>query len=406
VNVLFRVACAFPVDQSPIVDAGLWVVNNAIKAIAPWQELKQSTSAKKTIELKDHVITPGFVNCHAHLELTALRGKIPFKKNFLDWAALIMDQRRKWSRSDLKKSTQEGLEELINSGCTTVADYSSEGLSYNTVKQSGIRGIGFYELIQFDPAQFSNEKEKIKKFISQKVSHRFRRGIAVHAPYSVHPYLIKWCFRQKASPLSIHLSELKEEVEFVEKNPVNNIFRKIREQRPAWLKEWKVPGVSPVRYLENLGAKNYTAVHLNYLRSGDVESLKRRSATAVYCPLSHQFFSHSRHPLLKLRKGGVIVGLGTDSCASNLRCDMREEMCAVKQTYKSLKDSDILSMATLEGATALNMDKDIGSLTVGKKADVIFFKMSSDPKTILKNIVSQRPEVSAIMCDGKWVKAI
>jgi cytosine/adenosine deaminase-related metal-dependent hydrolase len=404
VNVLFRLGCLFPVDQKPIVDAGLWVKGDRIKALGPWEELKNLKASQK-IELPDHVMTPGLINCHAHLELTKLRGKIPFKTNFLNWARQIMLQRKDWKKNDFKKSTEEGLRELINGGCSMVVDYSAGGQSFSVLKKSPIRSLCLYEVLQFDPAQIGAEKKKVNKFLKKSQGPRVIRGVAAHAPYTVHPKLITWCLNKNV-PSSIHLSELKEELEFLEKDDPENPFLKILRERGRIKGKWQAPALSPAKYLKKLGAKNFSAVHLNYLRPGDIKALKAMKATAIFCPRSHQFFKHSGHPLLKLRKQKIPVGLGTDSCASNRYIDMRAEMKELRKMFKGLKDSEILAMATLEGARALKMDKDIGSLTVGKKADLLFFKLPADPKKSLSRIVSSKPKISAMVCDGKWLKKI
>lgn len=400
-NVLFRLGQAFTVEGRPIRDAGLWVKDDVIQDIGPWEKVLARSSARQKKDFSDFVVTPGLVNCHAHLELTALRGKVPYRGHFLDWGQRIMAARRDWTKARHKDSAKEGLAELIKGGCTTVADYSSEGVSFNILSSSKIRGIGYYEMLQYDKSKINETKNKAKKFLQQKSkSQRWQKGLAVHAPYSVQRDLMAWAFKQKC-PRSIHLSELKEELEFLEKESPKNIFRAFhlslgRECRPV--------KKTPVAYVKSLGAKNFTAVHLNYLRPGDIEALASIKAKAIFCPLSYKFFKHKAHPFLKLRRSGLVMGLGTDSCASNKHCDMRYEMAALKKLFPRLKLEDVLQMATLGGARALGLEKQIGSLKKGKKADVAFFKFKRNNEKVLEKIVTKCPEVAALLCDGKWVK--
>lgn len=404
-NLFLKVGLALPVEGAPLKNAGIVVEKNSIVAFGPFEKIRSKYPRRKITDCSKLVVCPGFVNAHAHLELSLLKGKIKPTKNFTLWVRKLIAITETWSEKQKKQSLKMGLDELKRGGCTTVVDHSGQGASYQAIKASGLRGICQHEVLNFDVKAIAGEKKKIKRFLKSDHSDRVKKGIAVHAPYSVHPELIKFCGQQK-KPLSIHLSELKEEVAFLKHDNENNVFRKLLKDRGRDIGDWQAPKLSPVAYVQKLGLKNFAGVHLNYPQTGDMAKLKKIKASAVYCPLSHAYFSHSRHPLLKYLKAKIPVALGTDSSASNKHLDMRHEMACVKKNFKSLKDHEILYLATLGGAKALCMDKEIGSISQNKKADMVFFSLALDADKALSKIVSAKALPVALLCDGRWLKHV
>lgn len=404
-RLLIHLGLAIPVEGKPIEDAGLVVDGALIKDVGPWLAVRRRHPKLPTLVARDLVAVPGFVNAHAHLELTGLRGKIRFDGDFTDWVRQILIYKKHWEKPDFDQQIDRGIAELVDGGCTTVGDHSTMGYSADRMERAGVRGTSFIEVVQFDPRKQGPLREATTKFLKGRKTSRVQRGIAVHAPYSVSGEFTAWAARRKV-PLSTHMSELKEELDFIAHDNAKNPFRLLLEQRGMWNEDWTAPHTSPPKYFHKLGFKDYAAVHANYPRPGDAQVLHKHSAGVVYCPLSHKYFRHPKHPLASYLKKGLTVGLGTDSCASNDTLDMRAEMAHVKKVFRSIPDARILEMATMGGAGILGLEKQVGSLKKGKRADIAFFQLPLNPGKALSSIVSQRPPVRALMCEGRWLKGL
>jgi 5-methylthioadenosine/S-adenosylhomocysteine deaminase len=206
---------------------------------------------------------------------------------------------------------------------------------------------------------------------------RVQIGISPHAPYTVRPDLLtalqEWAMRE-GLPSTIHVAESGGEVELISsgKGPFGEMFARRGIQ-------WSVPGGSPVAYLDTCQAlgPNVLAVHCVHVSEADIATLKARSVSVAHCPKSNGKLGAGIAPVAAMRRAGVRVGIGTDSMVSNNGADMFEEMRMVlyfarahAQSPDALTAKDALHMATLGGAEALELDKQVGSLTGGKLADI------------------------------------
>jgi 5-methylthioadenosine/S-adenosylhomocysteine deaminase len=293
---------------------------------------------------------------------------------------------------------------MIRCGTTTFADgyFFEEEVAKATV-QSGMRALLAEGILDFPtPDSFSPEEslEIIERFIEGYAhSTLIRPTLFPHTVYTCSPDLLKRC-RQVADrygvPLIIHLSETQGEIEEV----------------------YKKYGKRPVDHLENLGlfSSPLIACHCVWLTHEEMDLLARRKVRVVHNLESNLKLASGVAPVPELLSRGVVVGLGTDGCASNNNLDLFQEMDFVAKVHKAhrldptvMPAQAVLEMATLGGARVLGMEKEIGSLEVGKKADVIILDLNKPHLQPVYNIVSHLvysatgADVRDVIIDGKVI---
>jgi 5-methylthioadenosine/S-adenosylhomocysteine deaminase len=228
---------------------------------------------------------------------------------------------------------------------------------------------------------------------------RIRIAVEPHALYTCSPSLLRQC-RDLADrygvPMIIHLAETKSEIEEVSKKY----------------------GKSPVNHMESLGllSSSLIACHCVWLTEAEMDLLARRGVKVVHNPESNMKLASGVAPVPELLARGVTVGLGTDGCASNNNLDLFQEMDSAAKLHKVhrldptvMPSSVVLEMATLGGARVLGLEKEIGSLEVGKKADIIVLDLNRPHLQPVYNIVSQLvysavgADVRDVIIDGKLV---
>jgi cytosine/adenosine deaminase-related metal-dependent hydrolase len=351
-----------------------WAVRisgSEITGVGPASSLK----GESWINLGRAVLMSGFVNCHNHLELTALGPMVHRTNDFVAWLDEVRTLRNSESEGFLAASAREGVAQSLLAGVTTLADHSNSGLSLDALSEMPIRAFILYELIALDKKTFEERvplyKERIK---NTKETPHLSWGLAPHASYSVSQGLFEWTRRvceKDRRIISIHLHEHKEEAEFLMTG--GGGFRQMQERLGANLSDYPPPGLSPTAYLQSLGIlrPKTLLIHANYISDEDIRQIKKSGASVVFCPRSHSYFNHTEHPLEKLLLAGVNVSLGTDSLVSNWTLSILDEMRLIKTNYPGVDARTIFKMASANGAEALGLGGKIGKLGEGACADII-----------------------------------
>ena len=359
-----------PVTAPRILD-GAVLVDEAgrIAAVGP-DALVPRPPGARALAFPDGVVVPGLVNCHTHLELTHLAGQLqglPFPM----WIRSIRGLKDATSPDTFVRAAEDGLRACWAAGVTCVADTGSTGVVLDVLAARGGRGVAYQEVFGPDPAQVDTSVADLDRALARgraATSDRVRLGVSPHAPYTVSAPLYRAAVaraRRDGLPLAFHLAESPAESEFV------------REGRGAFAEAWRaraIPveprGQSPVAYLASLGALDATAlcIHCVQVDAADIELLRRAGAAVAHCPRSNAAHGHGAAPFAALRAAGLRVGLGTDSVVSAGDVVLGSEARAA-----GLAGDDALRALTLDGARALGWDSQIGSLDVGKAADLAVF---------------------------------
>ena len=237
------------------------------------------------------------------------------------------------------------------------------------------RQVLFLEALGFQSG-LADEKTKSVEALLQEhpagAGSRLQLAVAPHAPYSVSSALFKE-LKKLADKLgcrySCHVAEVEEETRFLSRGEGD--FLELLNKREAYDSSWTPPGLSPVRYLEQLNVlQDMVTIHLNHMEKDDLSRLAENNASAVFCPGSTRWFGRkSWMPVKDLLDLGVSVGLGTDSLASNDSLNFLDEIRLSEEMLPELHRSEILWLATVGGSQALGIEK-LG-LEPGQPADLI-----------------------------------
>ncbi len=390
-------------QQRRIIKGGAVLVEGQyITAIGPSQKIekKYRRAAKKTIDGRGQVVMPGLINCHTHAAMALLRGwadDLPLKQ----WLEeKIWPCEAKLKPADIARGTAIACAEMTASGTTTFNNmYWQPAMEIKAAQQAGLRDfVGLVALekgMNFGPGYIEKTYYKLKSQIDDKI----RLTIAPHALYTVSEKTLQWCggFAEKNNLLlHIHLSETEQEVK--------NCLKQHR--------------CRPVEYLAKIGFLNprVIAAHGCWLSDKEIKILARQRVSVIHCPTSNLKLASGVMPLSKLLAAGVNVSLGTDGPASNNSLDMFSEMKIAALIHKWHEKNPaaapaqiILDMATINGAKTLKMEKEIGSLEIGKKADIIMLKFNQPHLTPCFNPVShlvyaaRGADVALTMVDGKII---
>jgi len=362
------------IDSASIVDNGVIVVNDGIVVdVGPSGKLTD-IKAEKIVNIPDHTVHPGFVNAHCHLDLSHIWGRIRPGSDFTQWIRALVDLRSKASARQVKSGIKSGIARMLQTGTTMVGDVTTCGDVAPALVRSGLRAVLFHETLGYDPSLADDRMADLIARVEKSASNdRVTHAVSPHAVYSVSPALMKKsvAYAKKAGKkLAIHICETAAETQFSQKG--TGPFRDLLESM-GLMKKGGFPRLTPVNLLARTGALDKALlIHMNHPSRGDLAQIARRKSRVVFCPDSNRWFGRNvSHPLLKLIKLGVPVGLGTDSLASNTDLDMRSEMREALRAFPELGAAGVFQLGTQGGAMALGMPGDSGTLRKGAVFDAV-----------------------------------
>ena len=358
-------------------DGALAIRDDSIVALGPLNEIASRYSAARTIDATGEIIMPGLINGHAHAAMSLFRG-LGSDLNLNDWLQkyIFPAEARNVTPDFVEWGTRLGILEMLRGGVTTYADmYYFEDNVARVTKDAGMRGVLGETFIDF-PAPDNKSVPQMLSYTENYIKHwqgdpLITPAVAPHSMYTCSAKTLQSAgalARKYHVPILIHLSETLSENE---------------QSRAKY-------GLSPTAYLENIGVlgPDITAAHCVWVDAADMALLARRGVGCVNNPSSNMKLASGTSPVVDLISAGVPEGLGTDGAASNNDLDMFEEMdLAAKQQKlarmdpRALPAEQVVAMATINGARALHMEKEIGSLEAGKKADVILIRTDAPHDT-------------------------
>jgi 5-methylthioadenosine/S-adenosylhomocysteine deaminase len=410
---------------SPVIDHGAVLIDGAeIRAVGNREELRQDYPEATFKDLGEVAILPGLVNVHTHLELTLLRGRVE-ESRFQPWIVqLITLKAELFSADQLLDSARLGCLEAIRSGITTVADTADSLQTVEALREAGLRGIVYQEC--FGPArdQAAAAIDLLREKLDRHQNHlakagpaaaaRLRIGISPHAPYSVSDQLYRFATRlaiENNLDLALHAAESRAE-ELLLQDGSGEFGDSLRRRGIAFTP----PRCSTMAYLHQLGVLEAAPllIHGVTIDEADLSLLAGTGARLAHCPKSNAKFGHGVADLHSWQSRGLAVGLGTDSVVSNNSLDLLDEarFCTLlhrahRATPAWPEAAQILRLLTIDGARALHLADQIGSLEPGKRADLIAIDLSKpqtipvhDPVTTIIFSASAR-DVVLTMVDGQ-----
>jgi 5-methylthioadenosine/S-adenosylhomocysteine deaminase len=371
-----------PATSEPIHHGAIAVEGGRIISIGTAKEIAGS----HRVQYAGCAIIPGFVNAHAHLELTILRGlleNIPF----LQWIQRLTHIKYQiLTRDDLKLSAQLGAIEMLRAGVTTIAEVMDVGAGWEAMWEFGLQGIAYQEV--FGPAE-SIVAESMKGLVDKVDRYRTREstarkiGVSPHAPYTVSRPLfeaVRDYARKTGLRMTAHVAESRDETGFVRDGA--GPFAAAHTKRGI---EVTPRRCMPVAYMDSLGllGPDMLLAHGVETNERDLDRLRETGTFVVHCPKSNAKLGNGTARIHDMLERGVRVSLGTDSVASNNVIDMFEEMRAAIFQQRTLTGridamtaADAFKMATIEGAHCLGLQDQLGSLEPGKRADFAVIDLS------------------------------
>jgi aminodeoxyfutalosine deaminase len=362
-----RARWVVPVDRAAIANGYVIVADGRIA------EIGAATSYHGIVEdLGEVILAPGLVNAHAHLEFSDLPTPLGERGTSLPvWIRRVIAERKR-ANHDSAAAIAAGIAESAAAGVTTIGEICTAPAEAYATKTPGPAIVAFQEAIGFSAQRVDSVFADVERRL---LAAKSPAGLSPHAPYSVHPTLLERIVslaHARNAPVAMHLAESPEELHLLVNG--DGMFRELLEERSMWDPAAIPPASRPLDYLQRLSqAPRALVIHGNYLDADEIEYLgqRRDSMSVVYCPRTHDYFAHPTYPLAAMRKAGVRVAFGTDSRASNPNLDLLRDLRFAAARFPQIPPIELLRMATLDAAEALGLVDIAGSLTPGKRADMV-----------------------------------
>ena len=407
VDTLIHARWIIPVepDDALLEHHSLAISDGRIRAILPTAQARQQLSAETEIELDEHALTPGFINAHTHVAMSLFRG-LADDLPLMEWLnGHIWPAEAAWiSPEFVADGSRLAMAEMLRGGTTCFNDmYFFPDITAQAAADAHMRATVGMILIDFPTVWAANADEYISK--GTQVRDRFRNHPLIDAAFAPHaPYTVSDAPLSKAITLADQMDV--------------QIHMHIHETADEVATSVDQQGRRPLARLDELGllTPRLLAVHMTQLEEAEIDTLARRGVNVVHCPESNLKLASGFCPVARLTEAGVNVALGTDGAASNNDLDMIGEMRtaallakAVAADAAAIPAATALRMATLNGAKALGIEAETGSLVAGKAADICAIHLGGLDSQPIYNPVSQlvyatgRDKVTDVWVAGRHV---
>ncbi|AYN95010.1 TRZ/ATZ family hydrolase [Pseudomonas sp. LTJR-52] len=375
-----------PVEPAGVVltDYAIGIKDGQIAVLAPRSDLRRYQAAE-SVELPGMLLSPGLINMHGHAAMTLFRG-LADDLPLMTWLQEhIWPAEAKWVSEDfVRDGTRLAIAEQIKGGITCFSDmYFFPQVACEAIHESGMRAQVTLPIMNFPVPGARTADEAIRRglelFDDLKLHERIKVAFGPHAPYTVSDDKLANVLMladQLDACIHMHVHETAGEVqEAIEKT-----------------------GERPLARLRRLGllGPRFQSVHMTQIDEEDLENLVETNTHVIHCPESNLKLASGFCPVETLWQAGVNVAIGTDGAASNNDLDLLGETRtaallakAVAGSATALDAHRALRMATLNGARALGLERCLGSLEVGKAADMVAFDMSGLAQQPIYDPVSQ-----------------
>lgn len=363
-----------------LFDGFRWLPHASVEWQGSLIQNVESSQPESQGTFKNHILVPGLINLHSHLELSALRGLLPRRVPFPQWVSALQAHTKNWTADDFQDSVQAGLKACMASGTTSIFDVGNSGATEKWIETPGIRLFPHMELLGLNPTGSAERFERVRSQCS---------ALCAHAPYSCAPELVKNivqdCQRRNI-PFTMHLAESLLEAELYStgrgalRDWINGFYAEHSFQGPRG-NAWQVA--------QELGLpKRSILAHGNTLSRQEMEAMASHGCTLVHCPQSAQWFGHPELNLQECKDAGLPVALGTDSLASAESLSLWDHMQCLWNRDGSLTCANLLSMATGIPGMALDAEAKLGQIRAGAWADFLLLECEGDSNP----------------CAGEWLR--
>ncbi len=405
VDLLINAKWIAPVEPDNIAlpQHSVAIKDSEIVTISPTAELATSFQPTETVDLPNHVLIPGLINAHTHAAMALLRGyadDLPL----MDWLQNhIWPAEAKWASEEFVRIGSDlAIAEMLRGGVTCFNDmYYFPDVTAQRAEVAGMRACVGLIMLESPTIWASNADEYLEKGIQVHDDYRHSdlifTAFAPHAPYTVSDESLK------------RIRVLADELDIPVHIHVHETAHEIQEATARY-------GVRPLERLSQLELLNsrLLAVHMTQLIDDEISAVANHSVNVVHCPESNLKLASGTCPVQSLIDAGVNVALGTDGAASNNDLDMIGEMRTAAMLAKGAKGDPLalpakeaLRVATIGGARALGRNDQIGSLVVGKAADIVAINLSDIRTQPVYDPIAQivysagRDQISDVWIAGK-----
>ncbi|HTW95356.1 MAG TPA: amidohydrolase family protein [Tepidisphaeraceae bacterium] len=363
-------------DAPPICGGAIAVESGRVVAVGG-KEVADRFAHAQVDDLGTAAVLPGLVNAHVHLELSDCPCGSP-PHSFVDWLKSLIA--RGPTDDSVIAATRAGIAQCHRFGVTTVGDISRQcHLTRPILADSKLRAVSYGEL-QAMAQRRGLLEERLKRASDTTFARRHLKiGLSPHAPYSIEDAGYRRALQlatERKLPLATHLAETAHENAFLSDHA--GPFRELWDFLAAW--DERVPKFNggPIRFAAELGLLQYPTLlaHVNYCDDHELELLRRGRASVVYCPRTHAYFGHPPHRWREMLAAGVNVAVGTDSCASSPDLNLVDDLRLLHRLAPEVEAEKLWKMATISAARALGMEREAGTITRGKWADLTVFPIS------------------------------
>jgi cytosine/adenosine deaminase-related metal-dependent hydrolase len=361
-------------DAPPIVDGAVVVGDDDVIVDVGRAAEVLPRHAGAELERVSGVVFPGLINAHTHVELSAMRGKVPGGRGFIPWVDRLVTIRAETTAEETSELIDAAIAELGRSATVAVGEVTNSLASVVPLAHAGIGGCIFHEVFGTDRAVVLRRIEGLRDELHERVpiwpSSDLAYAPSPHTLFTLHPDAVRVLLQSAASRglrASLHLAEHASERRAIEHGdgPAPEWFAERMKQRPEW----------PMRPLFDLAAdvgalrEGVVLVHLTDARPDELGRVASSGAAVVLCPRSNLHIEGRVPPLLELRAAGIDAALGTDSLASNTSLDVLAEACALAERFPTVPSWELVKMATWNGARALGRPE-LGRLAKGARPGI------------------------------------
>ncbi|MEA2107239.1 MAG: amidohydrolase family protein [Bacteroidota bacterium] len=383
----------FPVTSKPLKN-GIVEIDDQGK-ILNIIDTEGAISESRNLEFYNGVLTPGFVNSHCHLELSELKNVLEEKRGLPFFIQQMFEYRKQSKTNRTFQAIEDADESMVQNGIVAVGDIVNTNTTIETKRKSKIYYHSFVEISGLATdyrERFNTAKKRYDEFFAQGLAS----SIVPHAPYSVSVdlfRLIKDEAVRQGSILSIHNQESKDENELF-LSGAGNLLKTFK-NLGIDLSSWKAQGKTSLRTIMNfLPTKNHLLfVHNVYSTNNEIQQVSKTFANSffVFCPLSNLFIENKLPDINSFLDFSDKITLGTDSLASNKSLSILNEMKQIHKVYPTIAFDKLLQWASLNGAKALNIGHQYGSLEKGKTPGInLISNFDFDEMQITENSAVKR----------------